>query len=78
MKHEMTKIVYQKCEECGAEMSILCGISTSIVAARCPKCTEEFIKRNHRCTFIGEIAANDRQTIREADRYRGTKESAPA
>lgn len=42
MSEELTKIVNQKCQDCGKQLSILCNESCQVVAVRCPDCFQTF------------------------------------
>jgi len=42
-EHEYTKVVNQKCQDCGKPLSILCNESAQIVAVRCPECFQTFL-----------------------------------
>ena len=39
---EYTKIVNQKCQDCGKRVNILCNESCQIVTVRCPDCFQTF------------------------------------
>ena len=40
---EYTKVVNQKCQDCGKRVNILCNEGCQIVAVRCPECFQAFL-----------------------------------
>lgn len=45
MSKELTKIINQKCQDCGKQVSILCNENCQIVAVRCPECLRSLLIR---------------------------------
>ena len=42
MSKELTKIVNQKCQDCGKQVSILCNEGCQVVSVRCSDCLQTF------------------------------------
>lgn len=43
MSKELTKIINQKCQDCGKQINILCNERCQILAVRCPDCFQIFL-----------------------------------